>query len=184
MLLLSSANFALLQGKYEDVLTILESAEDDAFSGKPGGVFEKRFMAGLAHLKLGHEAEAQAAFSQAKEQAEAEVRAAPNDAPRNANLARALARLGKKDAAIAEAERATELLPESADAFEGPTVTAALAEVYALTGENAKAIELLDGLLSRPSGVTVASLRVDPAMDRLRADHKFREMLQKHGGDT
>jgi tetratricopeptide (TPR) repeat protein len=124
-LLLSSANVALLQGKYEEAVATLESAEDDAFSGKPGGVFEKCFMAGLAHRKLGHEAEAQAAFSKAKEQAEAEVRAAPNDAPRNANLARALARLGKKDAAIAQAKHATELLPESVDAFAGPEMTAA-----------------------------------------------------------
>src|SRR4030095_3873529 len=85
ILLLSSAQLALREGKNEDPLAILESAEDDAFSGKPGGVFEKRFMAGLAHRRLGHETEAQAAFSKAKEQAEAEARAAPNDAPRNAN---------------------------------------------------------------------------------------------------
>ena len=113
-----------------------------------------------------------------------DVRAAPNDASRHAKLARALAHLGEKEAAIAEAKRATELLPESADAFEGPTMTSALAEVYALTGENAKAIELLDGLLNRPSGVTVASLRVDPAMDRLRDDPKFQELLQKYDGGT
>ena len=138
-------------------------------------------MAGLAHRKLGHEAEAQAAFSRAKEQAEAEVRAAPNDAPRNANLARALARLGKKDAAIAQAKHATELLPESVDAFAGPEMTAALAEVCAVTGENTNAIELLDGLLSRPSGVTVALLRLDPAMDQLRDDRRFQELLQKYG---
>ena len=155
---------ALLQGKYEEALVTWRAPQDDAFLGKPGGVFEKHFMAGLAHRKLGHEAEAEAAFSKAKEQAEAEVRAAPNDAPRNANLARALARLGEKDAAIAQAKHAIELLPESVDAFAGPEMTAALAEVYAVTGENANAIELLDGLLSRPSGVTVALLRIDPAM--------------------
>jgi TolB-like protein/Tfp pilus assembly protein PilF len=184
MLLLSSANFALLQGKYEEALVTLSRAEDDAFSGKPGGVFEKRFMAGLAYQKLGHEAEAQAAFSEAKDQAETEVRAAPDDAPRNANLARALARLGKKDAAIAQAKHAIELLPESVDAFAGPEMTAVLAEVYAVTGENANAIELLDGLLNQPSSVTVALLRIDPAIDQLRDDRRFQELLQKYGGTT
>jgi TolB-like protein len=183
-LALSRANIALLQGKYETALAALSEVKDEALSGKPGGLFDKQSLAGVVQEKLGHDAEAQAAFSMAKEFAGVEVRAAPNDASRHAKLARALARLGEKDAAIAEAKRATELLPESDDAFEGPTMTAALAEVYALTGENAKAIELLDGLLSRPSGVTVASLRVDPAMDRLRADHKFEEMLQRHGGET
>ena len=110
------------------------------------------------------------------------MRAAPNDAPRYANLARALARLGEKDGAIAQAKHATELLPESVDAFAGPEMTGALAEVYAVTGENADAIELLDGLLSRPSSVTVAFLRIDPAMDQLRNDRRFQKLLQKYGG--
>ena len=64
---------------------------------------------------------------------EGAVRTAPNHAPGHANLARARAHLGEKDAAIAEAKRAMELLPESVDAFEGPGITAALAEVYAMT---------------------------------------------------
>ena len=57
-----------------------------------------------------------------------------------------------------------------------------LAEVYMLTGENAKAIELLDGLLSRPGDLTVACLKLDPAMDRLRDDPEFQEVLPKHEG--
>ena len=184
MLLLSGASVAFLQGKYKEALATLESASDEVFSGKPGGLFEKRLMAALALRKLGQEAEAEAGFLKAKELAETEVRAAPNDAARNANLARALARLGEKDAAIAQAKRATELLPESVDAFSGPDMTAMLAEVYAITGENANAIELLDGLLSRPSGISVAWLRIDPAMDGLRDDPHFQELLQKYEAKT
>ena len=134
---------------------------------------------GIAHEKLGQVAEARAAFIKAKELAEAAVQEAPNETPRHALLARALAR-GEKETAIGEAQRATELLPESIDAFEGPRMTAALAEVYALTGENAKAIELIDGLLSRPSEVTVALLKIDPATDKLRNDPAFQQVLSKH----
>lgn len=183
-LALLRANIALMEGQYDKALAALGDAKDEALSGHPGSLFDKQLLTGVVHERLGHTAEAQAAFSSAKELASVEVSAAPNDAARHAKLARAMARLGEKDAAIAEAKRATELLPESADAFEGPKITAALAEVYALTGESAKAIELLDGLLSRPSGVTVASLRVDPAMDRLRGDPKFQELLQKYEGGT
>jgi TolB-like protein/Flp pilus assembly protein TadD len=179
-LALSRANIALLQGNHEKALAALGDAKDEAFSGHPGGLVGKRLLTGVVQQRLGREAEAQAAFLAAKELASVDVSAAPNDASRHAKLARALAHLGEKDAAIAEAKRATELLPELADAFEGPTMTAALAKVYALTGDNAKAIELLDGLLSRPSGVTVALLRVDPAMDRLREDPGFQEMLARH----
>ena len=181
-LALSRANIALMEGQYDKALAALGDAKDEMLSGHPGGLLGKRLLTGEVHQKLGHAAEAQAAFTAAKEIASDDVRAAPNDAARHAKLARALAHLGEKQAAIAEAKRAIELLPESVDAFEGPTMTAALAEVYALTGENAKAIELLDGLLNRPSGVTASSLRVDPAMDRLRDDPKFQELLQKYEG--
>jgi hypothetical protein len=97
-------------------------------------------------------------------------------------LARALTYLGEKDAAIEEAKRAMDLRPESVDAFEGPGITKSLAEVCALTGENARAIQLLDGLLSRPSDVTVGWLKIDPAMDGLRNDPAFQKMLSKHEG--
>ena len=91
-----------------------------------------------------------------------------------------LAQLGEKEAAITEAKRATELLPDSVDAFEGPLLVAALAEVYAVTGENAQAIELLDGLLSRPSDLTVPILKFDPSWESLRDDPAFQQMLAKH----
>ena len=48
--------------------------------------------------------------------------------------------LGEKDAALAEAQRATELLPESKDAFGGPEIAAGVAEVYTILGDNDRAI--------------------------------------------
>ena len=90
--------------------------------------------------------------------------------------------LGEKDAAIAEGIRATQLLPESVDAFDGPKFTEALAEVYCIVGEHDKAIDLLDHLLSVPSFVTVANLKVLPMWDWLRQNQRFAELIKKHGG--
>jgi serine/threonine-protein kinase len=90
--------------------------------------------------------------------------------------------LGEKDAAVAEAIRGTELLPESMDAFEGPICTQTLAEIYMIVGEHDKALAIVDGLLSRPTQVTVAQLKVNPLWDPLRQDPRFIAMLQKHGG--
>ena len=39
-------------------------------------------------------------------------------------------------------------------------MTQTLAEVYAIVGEQEKAIDLLDGLLSRPGNLTVAILKI------------------------
>jgi hypothetical protein len=91
-----------------------------------------------------------------------------------------LARLGEKEAAIMEGKRATELSPVSVDAFEGPMLVEALAEVYAVTGEKAQAIELLDGLLSQPSGLTVPILKLDPRWESLHGDPAFEQLLSKH----
>jgi TolB-like protein/Flp pilus assembly protein TadD len=179
-LALAKGNVFLFQHKYSEALEAFGQFPNEAAAGKPHGLVEARLFEGIAHEKLGQTAEAQSAFRQARELAEAAVREAPNEPSRHAMLARALAHLGEKEAAIAEAKRATELLPVSVDAFEGPGITGALAEVYALSGENAKAIEVLDGLLSRPSDMTVALLKIDPTWDGLRNDPAFQEMLSRH----
>ena len=51
-----------------------------------------------------------------------------------------------------------------------------------VVGEYDKAIEIVDGLLSRPSQVTVATLKLNPLWDPVRQDPRFIEMLRKHGG--
>jgi serine/threonine-protein kinase len=99
-------------------------------------------------------------------------------------LARVLAYLGEKASAQAEAQRATELLPESKDAFGGPEITTGVAEVYAVLGENDRAIAILDGLLSRPSPVTAEVLKVNPVWDPLRSDPRFQALIDKYGAKT
>ena len=93
-------------------------------------------------------------------------------------------KLGEKEAALAEATRATELLPESKDAFEGPNITEAVAVVHCLVGDHDRAIALLDGLLSRPSGTSVSMLKLNPIWDPLRDDPRFLELLKKYGGSA
>ena len=88
----------------------------------------------------------------------------------------------RKDAALAEAQRATDLRPESKDAFDGPKITEQVAQVYAILGDNARAIELLDGLLGRPSELTLQSLKLDPAWDPLRKDPAFQALFSKYAG--
>jgi hypothetical protein len=85
---------------------------------------------------------------------------------------------------VGDAGRATDLLPESKDAFGGPEITAGVAEVYCIAGENSRAIELLDGLLGRPSAVTLQGLKVNPVWDPLRNDPQFQALLNKHSAKT
>ena len=66
-LALSRANTALMEGQYDKALAALGDAKDEALSGRPGSLLEKRLLTGVVQQKLGHAVEAQAAFSAAKE---------------------------------------------------------------------------------------------------------------------
>jgi serine/threonine-protein kinase len=112
------------------------------------------------------------------------VRESPDDAPVHALLGEILAALGQKDAAISEGKRATELLPESQDAYDGPQISAALAEIYAWVGEQDQAFRLLDHLLQTPNGITVSLLKLDPVWDPLRKDPRFQALIDKYGAKT
>ena len=85
--------------------------------------------------------------------------------------------LGEKNAAIAEGKRAVELFPESQDALDGPKMTVMLAQIYAWTGENDAALQLLERSLITPTGVTVSSLKLDPIWDPLRSDPRFQALI-------
>ncbi len=73
------------------------------------------------------------------------------------------------------------MLPETKDAFGGPDITVAAAEIHALVGDADGAIALLDGLLQRPSPVNVPVLKLDPLWDPIRNDPRFQALIDKYG---
>jgi len=171
----------LLERKYQEALQEAESLSDGILAGIPAALCGKYYLVGFARKALHDEAGARAALLKAKDLVEAQLKQSPDSPDLRIQLAKVLAYLGEKDAALTEARRATEILPESKDAFGGPEITEGVAEVCAVVGENARAIELLDGLLSRPSPVTVALLKLSPAWDPLRKDPRFQALIDKYG---
>jgi tetratricopeptide (TPR) repeat protein len=178
------ADVFLLERKYKEGLQAVESLSDDLVKTFPGASGSKYYTIGFARKALGDDAGARAAFLKSKSCVEAQLKQSPEAADAHIQLAKALAHLGEKDSALAEAQRATELLPESKDAFGGPEITAGVAEVHAILGDSGRAIEILDGLLSRPSAVTVPGLKLNPIWDPLRSDPLFQALLNKYGGKT
>jgi TolB-like protein/Tfp pilus assembly protein PilF len=182
MMIGGQANLLLAQRKYQEVLQLGATVPDDTFAAVPGSLAYKYFPLGIAHKALGDDAAARIAFLKAKNILEEQLKQKPDDADLHVQLAKLLAWLGEKDAAIAQAQRAMDLRPESKDAFEGPQITEQVAQVYAILGDNARATELLDGLLSRPSEVTLQTLKVNPAWDPLRNDPGFQALFAKYAG--
>jgi len=174
----------LLERRYQEALHEAESLSDDFLAGIPAALCGKYYLLGFARKALHDEAGARAALLKAKDLVEVQLKKSPDSPDLRIQLAKVLAYLGEKDAALTEARRATEILPESKDAFGGPEITAGMAEVCAIVGENARAIELLDGLLGRPSPVTVALLKLSPAWDPLRKDPRFQALIDKYSAKT
>jgi TolB-like protein len=170
----------LLQRKFPDALALLKQSHQDVSH------FDKQreLLEGAIYTFLNDKEKALSAFERARPIAEKALRESPDDASRHATLGLILAGLGEKDAAIAEGKRAVELLPESQDAFDGPKTTVALAQIYAWTGENEQALQLLDRSLSTPNGVTVPFLKLDPIWDPLRTDPRFQALVDKDGVKT
>src|SRR5437762_13997843 len=131
----------------------------------------------MLYLFQGDKAKAQAAFRRALPVVEQSLRESPNDAGRHIQLGFILTGLNRKEEAIAEGRRAVELTPESADAFDGPQVTASLAQIYAWVGEKDQALRLVDRLLQTPNGVTVAMLKLDPMWDPMGTDSLFQRLV-------
>ena len=177
------ADVFLLERKYREALQEAEKLPDDLLTS-PGALCGKYYLIGFARKALQDEAGAQAAFLKAKSAAEEQLKKSPDAADAHIQLAKVLACLGEKEAALSEAQRATELRPESKDAFGGPEITEGVAQVHAILGDNGRAIEILDGLLSRPSAVTMQGLKVNPIWDPLRNDPQFQALLNKHGGKS
>jgi TolB-like protein/Tfp pilus assembly protein PilF len=170
----------LLQRKFPDALALLkQSPQDGSHYDKPRELFE-----GAIYTFLNDKEKALSAFERARPIAEKALRESPDDASRHATLGLILAGLGEKDAAIAEGKRAVELLPESQDALDGPKTTVALAQIYAWTGENEQALQLLDRSLGTPNGVTIPFLKLDPIWDPLRSDPRFQALVDKDGVKT
>src|SRR5437016_4166086 len=113
------ADVFLLERKYEEGLREAESLSDDLLAPIPAAICGKYYLIGFARKALHDEAGARAALLKAKELLEAQLKQSPDSPDLRIQLAKVLAYLGEKDAALNEARRATEILPETKDAFGG-----------------------------------------------------------------
>ena len=129
-----------------------------------------------------------AAAAESYRQVQARAQAALSEPQGNRNveaawhvaLAWADAGLGQRDQAVGEAQRATALIPESADTLEGPAWQEFLAKTYAMNGDADHALPLIEHLLqSEVSLLSPAILQLDPVWDPIKDDTRFRDLLKR-----
>jgi TolB-like protein/Flp pilus assembly protein TadD len=171
----------MLHRKLPEALQVVQKFRGETLFNTTTAPCPKTLLEGEIYRLQGDEAKARTAFEHARVVSEQLLREAPDDPARHGQHGLILAALGQKQEAIAEGKRAVELVPESQDAFDGPLGTAALAQIYAWTGEFDEAFRLLDHLLTVPThGLTVPMLKLDPAWDPLRKDPRYQALIDKY----
>jgi serine/threonine protein kinase/tetratricopeptide (TPR) repeat protein len=139
--------------------------------------FSRDFWMGVVARAKGEVVAAQAAFTAARAEQEAVVRAQPDVAPALSILGIIDAGLGRKEEALREGRRAVELMPIAKDSTDGPQLVYNLAWIYAWTGERDLAIEQLETVAKIQAGTTYGILRLSPVWDPLRGDPRFEKIV-------
>jgi TolB-like protein/tRNA A-37 threonylcarbamoyl transferase component Bud32 len=94
------------------------------------------------------------------------------------NLGLAYAGLGRREEAIREGREGVRMVPMSKDPITSGQLHRCLSEIYAMCGEHEAAIDEIETLLSVPGYLSVAILRIDPILDPLRSNPRFRRLVE------
>ena len=183
---------ALFERDYQTASTLFRRAiasKDDSLmpislNGYVPANVEWQLLLALSEQRKGSPATATESYRQVQARAQAalsETQGNRNvEAAWHVALAWANAGLGQRDQAIAEAQRATALIPESADTLEGPAWQGFLARTYATNGDAENALPLIEQLLqSEISLLSPAILQLDPVWDPIRNDPRFQKLCEE-----
>jgi tetratricopeptide (TPR) repeat protein len=117
-------------------------------------------------------------FGAVREQLYRKVEANPADPFLMTALALVDVAVGRKEESIQEGRRAMQMLPISEDAFDGPSIAAYVALVFAWANRPDLAFEQLDIVIRLPNlRLTYGDLATNPGWDPLRKDPRFDKLL-------
>jgi tetratricopeptide (TPR) repeat protein len=137
----------------------------------------REWFEGLIARGLGEEEQARTAFLAARDRAAARVPARPDDGVALIFLALVDARLGRKEEAIAEAERAIELHVLAKDELQRRFSTIRFASILARFAETDRALELLEQTTALPGGSSYGALKLNEEWDVIRDHPRFQKIL-------
>jgi len=167
------------EGRYDDAIGRLESTTEGwiriKMYARPNSLF-----AAQAYGLLGEPEIARRSYVISRDLLEPEVLASPEDPRLRSSLGIVYAALGRKEDAIREGIRATELLTRSMDGFYYLPYVVDLAHIYTIVGEDEAALDQIEYLLSNPSWISAPFLEMDPRWAPLRDHPRFQALLEEH----
>ena len=151
--------------------------------GVESAFYPRDLLRAFAYRRMDETRVAEALFENARLMLERRLPPTGEADPRmRITLAMTYAGLGRKDDAIREGLKAVEEYPISGDAFFGPRYVDHLAKIFIMVGEPDAALDRIEHLLSIPSDLSVALLKIGPQWDPLRDHPRFQALVGQTGG--
>jgi tetratricopeptide (TPR) repeat protein len=164
--------------KYEEALQRLSSVSEEAFSDQFYFV-PKDNLIGQIYDLMDKDQIAEKHCEAAVRFLEEKIKEDSDDSRYHSVLGIAYAGLGIKDEAIQAAQKATEILPVSREAYRGAFREKDLAQVYVMVGEIDKALDVIERLLSLPGEISIPLLRTDPVWEPLQSQPRFLKLIEQ-----
>ena len=133
-----------------------------------------------AHQLLGDPQAAIASFDSARVRLESALHTLPDDWRVHAAYGMALAGLGRREAALAQAHWLEQSVVYREDAFDRPLLAEDRARILAQAGDHDAALDEIERMLNGPSFLSAHTLRLDPRWDPLREHPRFKALLEKY----
>jgi TolB-like protein len=157
--------------QFAEALAVWDTAPELKYAPR-----SRRLSARVAiQMLAGQTAKAEA--EEARVLLEKELSERPDDLFNRAELAWVYLALDRKADALRLSREAADLLTIEMDALLGASGQLGLAEVEAWAGEPQNATNRLRHLLSIPSGISIARLKIDPVWDPIRNHPDFQKLL-------
>jgi len=172
------ATVNIFDGQYEDALKNLSLMPSDVLDDQFHFVPKASLFAQIYGL-MGEKQKEQEYYQSARLFLENKAKQQVDDSRLHSSLGIAYAGLGLKEKAIAEAVKATELLPITKEFWGGTYRLRDLAQVYVMVGEYDKALDKIEYLLSIPGELSIPLLKIDPVWAPLRNHPRFQKLINK-----
>jgi hypothetical protein len=141
----------------------------------------RSFYAAWVHELKGDRAAARAELEAALQVIDSAMQEIPDDWRVHASRGLALAGLGRRDAALVEAERLQRSAVYREDAHSGPTWLGRYrAQILAQAGEAEAALAEIEWILSQPARFSIHDVRLDPLFDPLRDHPRYQALLARY----
>jgi TolB-like protein/Flp pilus assembly protein TadD len=169
----------MFDGKYKEALAVASSGSRKPFDEQFQFVPRAQLLAEIYGL-MGKRDLERMNYDSSRVELEKRIKEQPDDARFHSALGIAYAGLGRKQDAIKQGKLGVELLPISKEAWRGTYRVWDLARIYTMVGEQSAALDLLEDLLSRPSDLSGAWLRIDATWAPLRNNPRFQKLIAEN----